>query len=73
MKDLSRALRRHHEARLKKNRQYHFYGSRGKLDTKSLGQVLHTASLCSCHMCGNPRKYLRERTVQERRWMQVVE
>ncbi len=73
MKDFSRALRRHHDARLKKKRQYYFYGSHGKLDPKSLGRVLHTTTICSCFMCGNPRKYYLERTVQERRWMQIVD
>ena len=25
---------------------------------------------CSCDMCGNPRKYWNELTIQERRWQQ---
>ncbi|MFZ6642382.1 hypothetical protein ACO0LL_21845 [Undibacterium sp. TC4M20W] len=73
MKDLSRALRRHHAARLKKKRQYYFYSWKEKLSALRLGMVLHTPTTCSCYMCGNPRKYFKERTMQERRWMQVVE
>jgi len=30
----------------------------------------HTATLCSCPMCGNPRKWFGQRTIQERRFMQ---
>lgn len=29
------------------------------------GIVYHTRKLCSCPMCGNPRKYFGEQTVQE--------
>jgi hypothetical protein len=72
MKDLSRALRRHHAARLKKKRQY-YYGWTKKLDPQQLGKVLNAVPSCSCYMCGNPRKYFKERSVQEKRWMQVVE
>lgn len=72
MKNLSRALRRHHAARLKKKRQY-YYSWTKKLDPLQLGKVLNAVPNCSCHMCGNPRKYFKERTVQEKRWMQVVE
>ncbi|MFZ6873702.1 hypothetical protein ACO0LF_16710 [Undibacterium sp. Di27W] len=72
MKDLSRALRRHHAARLKKKRQY-YYSWTKKLDPRQLGIVLNTVPICSCYMCGNPRKYFKERSVQEKRWMQVVE
>ena len=32
-----------------------------------------TPASCSCWMCGNPRKWFGERTVQERRAMQGVE
>ncbi len=73
MKDLSRALRRHHAARLKKKRQYYFYSWEETLSVLRLGIALHTPTTCSCHMCGNPRKYFKESTMQERRWMQVVE
>lgn len=28
---------------------------------------------CSCYMCGNPRKYFKKRTIQEKRLMQIKE
>jgi hypothetical protein len=35
---------------------------------EELARRLHDhLAVCSCWMCGNPRKYHRERTVQERR------
>ena len=30
-----------------------------------VGRYCHNRTLCSCWMCGNPRKYLGERTRQE--------
>lgn len=73
MKDHSRALRRHHAERLKKKRQFYFYSWPDKLSPARLGKVVNTPAPCSCHLCGNPRKYFDERSVQEKRWMQVVE
>ena len=32
-----------------------------------VGQRSHSPKWCSCHMCGNPRKYWNEKTIQERR------
>jgi hypothetical protein len=57
---------------LKKKRQFYFFRWSKKLNPKQLGLALHTPALCSCYMCGNPRKYDGERTVQEKRWMQEV-
>jgi len=56
MKDMSRAIRRHHATRLKRARRfYHSYDNR--TDSRRLGMLLHTAAPCSCWMCGNPRHY----------------
>lgn len=57
-KDTKRAVRREHVARLKKNRAG-FWGAKwsGGMTPKQLGMVVHTPHLCSCYMCGNPRKY----------------
>ncbi len=64
MRSKKRASRRHHRARLKKKRQYY----RGRrLTDAALGIVVNTPTLCSCWMCGNPRKYFGEQTIQERR------
>jgi len=32
-----------------------------------IGRAIDTATPCSCEMCGNPRRYFGDRTVQERR------
>ncbi len=60
---MSRAIRRHHVARLKKARkQYWGYNHRhanGRCEdmpAKQLGMVVSTPAVCSCWMCGNGRK-----------------
>lgn len=73
-KDFARALRRHHRARLKKSRQFYWgNGYNGGRDwtPRSLGMVVHTPQMCSCLGCGNSRKWLGERTMQEQRVYQV--
>lgn len=59
-----RQQRRHHRERLKKARSGHWGGiaGNGKAD-----QVVDTPTPCSCWMCGNPRRYFGEKTIQERR------
>lgn len=62
-----RELNRHHEQRMKKKRKrdtvYH--------DDLPIGKHVKTPKLCSCFMCGNPRKYLGNakdsKTIQELR------
>lgn len=70
----TRALRRHHLARIKANRKNYwgFYrGDRGThMSERQLGVVAHTPAVCSCWMCCNPRRSDGERTMQERRAMQ---
>jgi hypothetical protein len=39
----------------------------GRWHVKSLGYLAKNNTVCSCWMCGNPRKYLRQLTVQERK------
>lgn len=63
----SRAIRRAHAERLKKYRR-NWWGS--SLASKHLGKVVDTPTPCSCWMCGNPRRYSGERTIQERRQTQ---
>lgn len=66
-----RALRRHHVARLKRNRLGYYGGYTRRLSKKEqerhLGILSRTAQLCSCYMCGNPRRYWKEMTMAERR------
>lgn len=76
----SRALRRHHMLRLKaKWKSTHArYFENPKIPTtishqKRAGMYLNTCTPCSCWMCGNPRKYSGDRTIQERRLMQQIE
>lgn len=63
----SRAVRRHHTARLKKNRQgYHGarFSEEGRLTGKALGSAVSHPAACSCHMCSNARRYF-GRTLKE--------
>jgi hypothetical protein len=61
----TRALRRHHEERMKR-RVTGYYGGYARQDPRHIGKIAHARKLCSCWMCGNPRR-LGERTLQERR------
>jgi hypothetical protein len=66
MKNMKRALRQNHVVRLKKARGFH-WGRDIRQDAKALGKVIDTPTPCSCWMCGNPRRYFNEATLQERR------
>jgi hypothetical protein len=74
----SRALRRHHSDRLKKARRSCWgmgIWEENAPDSRRLGIVASTATLCSCHMCGNPRRYWKTKdalTVQEQRLFQAL-
>jgi hypothetical protein len=57
MKNMSRAERRHHAARLKLARRFYFNFD-NRTDPRRLGMVLHTPTPCSCWMCGNPRRFV---------------
>ncbi|MGD9942616.1 MAG: hypothetical protein AB7L76_16040 [Burkholderiaceae bacterium] len=74
----SRALRRHHRERLKALRRFYQTQSQGRDPVaapdkapaaagKTLGMALRTPAPCSCALCGNPRRYFKEATLQERR------
>ena len=62
----SRAVRRHHEHRIKL-RVRSYYGGYARHIPRSLGHIAHARQLCSCVVCGNPRRYFGEPTMQERR------
>jgi len=62
---MSRALRRHHRERLKKNRRFH-WGRDLKDEKKALSIAVDTPKPCSCLMCGNARRHSGN-TMQERR------
>ena len=35
---------------------------------RTLGKSSNHGKLCSCHMCGNPRKFFNEKTLQEQKF-----
>jgi len=78
MKTGARALRRHHLARIK-HRWHAAVASRSMAGkpadaVRVAGLRAATGTPCSCWMCGNPRKYFGEASLQERRWrLSVVE
>jgi hypothetical protein len=66
----TREWRRFQNKRLKKNRRSYWTGSHWDNDSRRLGILLHTPKICSCYMCGNPRKYFKGKdsnTIQEQR------
>ena len=59
--------RRHQEERLKKARRFYWGCDRDLAkEPDQLGQAVDTPTRCSCWMCGNPRRYFKERSLQER-------
>lgn len=68
MKDSSRSLRRHHRQRIRKNRSEHLEKDVVYKHSyhKMASMQVNTACVCSCFMCGNPRKFFNEKTIQER-------
>lgn len=61
-----RAFRRFQELKKKKWVQRVFSRWR-PLDEAQIGYLAHSPHNCSCHMCGNPRKHWKEKTMQEKR------
>jgi hypothetical protein len=68
----SRGIRRHHEERVKA-RVRSYYGGYAVGDPRSVGRIAHTRRLCSCWMCGNPRRYWKQATFQELRVREVID
>lgn len=62
----NRAFRRFQELKKKKWVQKIFSRYR-HLDEAVVGIIAHSPHNCSCHMCGNPRKWFNEKTMQEKR------
>lgn len=59
-----RSLRRHHLQRMKKKAKKVYWFNEPE---KAITLADHLAS-CSCHMCGNPRKFFKEKTLQEKKF-----
>ena len=63
----TKAWRRKQEVRKKKKVVREYYNWWGDWDSKSIGLKSHTPCRCSCSMCGNPRKYYKDKTIQEKK------
>ena len=67
-----RALRRYHakhkKAWVRRTLQHYFMNSH-EFPARRVGMYSRTPKVCSCFMCGNPRRFHGEPTVQERRAM----
>lgn len=75
-KNPKRAVRRHHLARVKKLRARYYGGYVLDLPAAErachIGRFAHTVPGCSCWMCGNPRRYFGEVTMQEQRFAEYA-
>jgi len=65
-----RAIRRTHRQRIKNLGKF-WWGRKLRCGAE-LGRIIDTPTPCSCWMCGNPRRYFKDSTVSERRWLQEV-
>ena len=66
---MGRAERRHHDQRMRdryrrKERLHPLWSS---TSPASAGRYANHGCTCSCDMCGNPRRYFKEKTIQELR------
>ena len=75
----SRAERRHHHERMldrvkKFNwlKAMYWQGEEPERD-KRIRKIAETRKPCSCHMCGNPRRMFKDKTIQEKRFDQIIE
>lgn len=75
----ARAIRRHHARRLKAHRAGYWgfqspqRADRTKPTPLQLGLLLNCPAMCSGPCCGNPRRWFREITLQERRLLDASE
>lgn len=68
MKNNSRAMNRHHAERVKTKRSRYQNAETTSDKDVAIGKTAHTPALCSCVMCGNPRKFFSELTQQEKKF-----
>lgn len=62
-----RAERRHHKDRVRSRALRLFAGPLSGRNPDYAHVVADNITVCSCWMCGNPRRHYRELTIQERR------
>ncbi|MEZ4886429.1 MAG: hypothetical protein R3E32_16960 [Chitinophagales bacterium] len=73
MKTYQRAIRRHHRARLL-NKRKNYWGRAWSIEDEPISKkVINTPKPCSCFMCGNPRRYWKEKTFQEQKFRICME
>ena len=72
----TRSERRHHHTRMLEKVKNFFWLKRHFTEEERLDHVRKMAEnrkLCSCHMCGNPRKHQKDKkTMQEKRFEQTI-
>lgn len=61
------AIRRHHYKRVQKARSRYWSGHEIKHSPRESGMIVATPHPCSCLGCGNLRKHLNQKSIQERR------
>lgn len=66
--EIKRSYRRHHAKHLKNKRSMYSVASK---NDRHNGVISHTPATCSCWMCGNPRKFFKEKTKQEKSFDQL--
>lgn len=67
-----RAMRRYHRERLLRRRLRQWnYGAYYPWTAREMIRYIDTPCTCSCPYCGNPRKWFKQPTLQERRAAQV--
>ena len=62
---MSRGQRIHHAQRIKAKRSNYYRGVHAG-DARRIGMLVNTATVCSCFMCGNPRRHFGGPPIQER-------
>jgi len=71
MKSMRRAIRRHNNERIRKKRflqekEWNWVSwMTDEMLWERATRRIHTTRLCSCVMCGNPRKYFKHKTLAE--------
>lgn len=73
MKNLSRSIRRHHVARLKKVRKYYWgHSKENPMTNRELGKVVQQPKPCTCGLCANLRRRTKDITIQEKRHLDMA-
>jgi len=74
----SRAERRHnHERMIDKVKKFRFvlpefYNGDEEKRQRHIRKMAETRKPCSCFMCGNPRKHWKDKTMQEKRFVEKI-